>query len=233
MKLAKGVPTDIQGPRNKVSGLSLYEAFACSHCSKLSLSEHNICSHHYKKHKDIPLPRSWRACKAQRIHTHSTIVHGAQHILWEVQSHCQTPHEGQASKASLTESLMKDLEIEFDHVPTMMTDECLVTPWLTTTHWHGYVAETGHDVESLCNMVAIPKDKDQMLPHLCSAVNMYFQEALALLPITDELVLKRLNSPSPSQMYVHVCTTVWYTYVPILPVAYPTCPFKNTCWTRP
>ncbi|KAI6005413.1 hypothetical protein EDC04DRAFT_2611549 [Pisolithus marmoratus] len=49
-------------------------------------------------------------------------------------------------------------------------------------------------------VIKIPRhDKDVLLPGLKAALATYFEEALALLPITDELVLQRLNSPDPQK----------------------------------
>jgi hypothetical protein len=104
--------------------------------------------------------------------------------------------EGQPSKESLVESLLQELKDEL-HVPQIILDERLVTPWLMTTRWHKYVSSSFWDVESLRRMVAIPKDNDDLIPGLRSAVNRYFQETLDLLESTDELVLQRLNSPDP------------------------------------
>jgi hypothetical protein len=50
-------------------------------------------------------------------------------------------------------------------------------------------------------MVAIPKnDNGEDLVKLTEAVEVYFQGALDLLPTTDELTLKRLNSPDPIKL---------------------------------
>ena len=104
----------------------------------------------------------------------------------------------------MVESLLKKLEEEEEERlgNVSMPDKCLVTPWLATTHWHEYIAGIGHPTEFLCGLVVIPKDNDQTLPGLHSTVDDYYQDALDLLPITDELVLKRLNSPCPLHEYV-------------------------------
>ncbi|KAI6041162.1 hypothetical protein EDC04DRAFT_2601906 [Pisolithus marmoratus] len=52
----------------------------------------------------------------------------------------------------------------------------------------------------LLALVEIPKhDHDALLPGLKAAVGRCFEEALSLLPLTDELVLQRLNSPDPQK----------------------------------
>jgi hypothetical protein len=212
VRLAVDFPMDIEGPRSEVHGLLVHDAFACEHCPKIYLSESTMRTHHYKRHVDIPKPRSWRPCKAQKISAPGTAIHGARHVIWEAYIE-EAVQEGQPSKESLVESLLKELDEEFD-VPMTTSDERRVTPWLMTTRWHEYVASAEFNVECLCDMVAIPKDNDHILPGLRSAVNTYFHEALDLLPITDELVLKRLNSPSPIQQYVrrYHCVTVGNTY---------------------
>jgi len=197
MTIVDDFPEIIEGPRTKVHGLSIHDAFTCEHCLKIYSTENSIRSHHHKQHKDIPKPRSWRSCKAQRIHAQSTTIRGARHLSWETYVK-DTISEARQSTESLVSSLLEELEEEFN-IPTAKSDERLATPWLMTTRWHEYIAEENLSVESLCNMTALPKDDDNILPGLRSAVNSYFQEALALLSITDELVLKRLNSPSPLQ----------------------------------
>ncbi|KAF8416465.1 hypothetical protein L210DRAFT_3511762 [Boletus edulis BED1] len=197
--LAREFPQCVQGPRSKVPGLSLHDAFGCHHCPALALSEHNLLSHHYKRHKDTPRPQFWRRCKAQRIQTRSTAIHGAHQTLWEVDM-LEERSAAPPSKKSLVESLLKELEEEErlrDASIAATPDKRLVTPWLATTRWHEYIAGTGHTTEFLCDLMAIPKDDDQTLSGLRSEVDSYYQDALDLLPITDELVLKRLNSPRP------------------------------------
>ncbi|KAG1848267.1 hypothetical protein F4604DRAFT_1502194, partial [Suillus subluteus] len=84
-------------------------------------------------------------------------------------------------------------------VPTVPQDDRMVSPWLLTTRWHEHTC--GHVTEHLRDMVAIPKDDDdEDLLKLKEAVGVYFQDALDLLPTTDEITLQRLNSPDPIKL---------------------------------
>jgi hypothetical protein len=59
----------------------------------------------------------------------------------------------------------------------------------------------GHMTECLHNIVVIPKNDDNNdLLKLKEAVGVYFQDALNLLPTTDEVTLQRLNSPNPIKL---------------------------------
>ncbi|KAG2088572.1 uncharacterized protein F5147DRAFT_525879, partial [Suillus discolor] len=71
----------------------------------------------------------------------------------------------------------------------------MVSPWLLTTKWHEHVA--GHDVATLRKLVEFPKVDDPIMPKIAHVVEAYFDGALRLLEVTDELILQRLNSPDP------------------------------------
>lgn len=106
--------------------------------------------------------------------------------------------QDQTPKETLMKALLKELDEELD-VLLSRNDECLIMPWLMTTQWHEYTAATGLNTQTLQSKVAIPKDNDPAMPGLHSLVDVYFQEALALLQSTDELVLQCLNSPDPDK----------------------------------
>jgi hypothetical protein len=190
IKLANSLPVAIVGPRHQVHGLPLHDAIACDHCPKVYISEKKMQVHHARSHKDVTKPRVWRSCRAQCIHPQRS---GSHRVLWEV---ITAVEEGRPSKESLVECLLQEIRDELC-IPQTVSDERLVTPWLKTTRWHEYVSSSFWDVESLRRMVAIPKDDDELMPGLRSAVGRYFQEGLDLLESTDELVLQRLNSPDP------------------------------------
>jgi chromosome condensin MukBEF complex kleisin-like MukF subunit len=82
-------------------------------------------------------------------------------------------------------------------VPQIPQDERMISPWLLTTRWHESIGT--HPTEALRKMVAMPQDRDglQKLKH---SVEVYFDNALALLHTTDELTLQRLNSPDPVKL---------------------------------
>ncbi|KAG2365348.1 hypothetical protein BDR07DRAFT_1277326, partial [Suillus spraguei] len=79
-------------------------------------------------------------------------------------------------------------------VPQMPQDDRMISPWLLTTRWHEYMGT--YPTEELRLMVAMPQDRDG-LQKLKYSVEVYFENALALIPNTDELTLQKLNSPDP------------------------------------
>lgn len=82
--------------------------------------------------------------------------------------------------------------IRVEQVPQ---EKRMVSPWLLTTKWHEHVA--GHDVATLRKLVEFPKVDDPIMPKIAHGVETYFDGALRLLEVTDELILQRLNSPDP------------------------------------
>lgn len=77
------------------------------------------------------------------------------------------------------------------------TDQQLVSPWLLTTQCHEHIA--CYDVSKLHALIAIKKNENGYMSRVSAAVLDYFNEAIALLPATDELILKRLNSKDPQK----------------------------------
>ena len=51
--------------------------------------------------------------------------------------------------------------------------------------------------------ILVHDNNDTELPGIKQGVKVYFDEALALLPLTNELVLQKLNSADPPKLYVH------------------------------
>ncbi|KAG2126628.1 uncharacterized protein EDB93DRAFT_1096999 [Suillus bovinus] len=90
---------------------------------------------------------------------------------------------------------MRQEMAEATRVEQVPQEKRMVSPWLLTTKWHEHVA--GYDVAALRMLVALPKADDHTMPNLMQAVEEYFESALVLLDITDELILQRLNSPDP------------------------------------
>ncbi|KAG2037030.1 hypothetical protein BDR03DRAFT_1011159 [Suillus americanus] len=94
-------------------------------------------------------------------------------------------------------------------VPTVPQDDCIVSPWLPTTRWHEHTC--GHLTGHFHDMVVIPKDDDdEDLLKLKDAVKVYFQDALDLLPTTDEITLQRLNSSDPIKL--GISNTLFYKH---------------------
>ncbi|KAI6139459.1 hypothetical protein BKA82DRAFT_4364894 [Pisolithus tinctorius] len=201
--VASVLPTEIRGPRDIVQGLAVWDAFSCDHCPKIYTTEQKIQDHHQREHKNITAPRAWRMCRAQSMNAQG---YGTHHILWEVKEPAVADAKD-ISTGALANSLLKELEQDFCIPPQANQDFCIppqanqdermITPWLMTTRWHEYLATAPHEVETLRNLVAIPKDNDETLPGLRLAVTQYFKHALDLLDTSNELVLQRLNSPDP------------------------------------
>ncbi|KAF9230085.1 hypothetical protein BU15DRAFT_84071 [Melanogaster broomeanus] len=193
--VAEDLPVIIEGPRDMVAGLSTHDALGCDHCHQVYTVAKKMQRHHSNIHSNIPKPRIWRECKAQCMHSMGSGIH---RVLWEVKTSGHIA-EHQSSKELLVEALLMEAreELKVSQTASATSDERMVTPWLRTTRWHEYVSSSTWDVETLRRMVAVPKDNDDIIPGLRSAVQTYFQEALDLLDSTDELVLQRLNSPDP------------------------------------
>ena len=53
-----------------------------------------------------------------------------------------------------------------------------------------------------CTLVVILEkdDKTSYLSGIKAAIGAYFEESIALLPISDELILQKLNSPDPMKL---------------------------------
>ena len=90
--------------------------------------------------------------------------------------------------------------MQMDVIYQTPQDEHLISPWLHTTHWHQHT-DLFQDKSVLRELVRIPDHEDDDLdaPGIKKAVQKYFNMALELLPLTDELVLKKLNSPDPAK----------------------------------
>ncbi|KAJ7639149.1 hypothetical protein FB45DRAFT_863926 [Roridomyces roridus] len=74
----------------------------------------------------------------------------------------------------------------------------MVSPLLMYTKWHLDVLPHQGRIEELRNLVATPKEDDE-LAWVAPLVHGYFQYATNLIDATDELVLQRLNSHDPDK----------------------------------
>jgi hypothetical protein len=167
-------------------GLLIQDAFACCHCDKVLLSEKKIREHYSLKHKDVPITRAWRPCRAQRFQTGGG--QSGHQLLWEVDdSHMDVT----TSLDSIIMDVLNKISEELI-VPQIPQDDRMISPWLLTTRWHEHIGS--HPIEALRQMVALPHDKED-LHKLKTSVEVYFAKALALIPTADELTLQRLNSP--------------------------------------
>lgn len=115
-------------------------------------------------------------------------------IFWETTI---TPATEQVKDSNVLASrLMEELDKELENVQ-VPRDHRLATPWLRTTRWHEYMAETGCSTDQLRRWIALPQREETDYKDLHDLVECYFQQALELIESTDELVLQRLNSPDP------------------------------------
>jgi hypothetical protein len=151
-------------------------------------------------HSDIQMPHTWRVCKAQRFKKGGE---GIVKSFWEVTNSGieEEKEEGEEEEKgekesiqALIQSIMKEIEPTLQ-VLQIPQDNREISPWLLTTRWHEHIA--GLESSHLCKLVCLPKDNEADMPKLKENVKAYFEEALELLPTTDELILKRLNSPDP------------------------------------
>ncbi|KAI6139458.1 hypothetical protein BKA82DRAFT_36655 [Pisolithus tinctorius] len=168
-------------------GLEVLTGIGCGHCAYATSSSKCMQVHHREHHRDTATPKDWTACKMQRFSRS-----GKGRVLFQV-------HDTAAPACPVpVDDAISHLRQQMAQASTsnMPQDERVISPWLRTTRWHEHV--TGHDVCMLRDLVEIPRcDDDGLFPGLKAAVRQYFNEALDLLTITDELVLQRLNSPAP------------------------------------
>ncbi|KIK80754.1 hypothetical protein PAXRUDRAFT_15616 [Paxillus rubicundulus Ve08.2h10] len=116
--------------------------------------------------------------------------------LWRVSKPSELTSDVQDNDAIKSVRTQVSSKVTTTHTPQ---DEHIISPWLCTTRWHEHVGE--HDIQMLRRLVKIPgrNDDNACAPGIKGAVKTYFDEALALLPLTGELVLQKLNSPDPAK----------------------------------
>ncbi|KAI6100652.1 hypothetical protein F5141DRAFT_1066225 [Pisolithus sp. B1] len=195
LQVTTSLPT-ITGPRSKVHGLAEFDALACDHCGSIYTTLKSIRKHHGTEHKQVPAPQQWRSCRAQRIKPEGA---GMVRQLWEITMEAR---EGEDSREKvLVDKLLKELGEQLNTVQ-VPTDGRLVTPWLLTTRWNEWAKWLKKPTEELRALVALPRSSTAEEEHykmLPECIQLYFEEALALIDTTDELVLQRLNSPDPAK----------------------------------
>jgi hypothetical protein len=70
-----------------------------------------------------------------------------------------------------------------------------ISPWLLSTGWHLHAAAYQHS--DIQHLTELPKNKEDPLMRIVEAVHCLIAHAVALIPLTPELVLQLLNSPDP------------------------------------
>ncbi|KAI6119109.1 hypothetical protein EV401DRAFT_1888401, partial [Pisolithus croceorrhizus] len=195
LQVTTSLPT-ITGPRPKVHGLEVFDAMACSFCSMVYTKPKKMKEHHGLQHRHIPMPQHWRSCKAQRMKPKGA---GTLRQLWEVTMEVT---EGEDTREKvLVDKLLEELGEQLDAVQ-VPTDGRLVTPWLLTTRWNEWAKWFKKPTDKLRALVALPRSSTAEEEHykmVSESIQLYFEEALALIDTTDELVLQRLNSPDPTK----------------------------------
>ena len=183
--------TMIEGPRPIVHGLALQDALYCEECPTVMTNSKAMRAHHLGQHKDIPTPRTWKKCQAQRLKPQGN---GHLRRLWRVIGDVEVMDEDDDA----LEILLSDLNKELENI-ILPDDHRLISPWLQTTHWHEYLATRGQDmsVKDLQHLISLPQADETDLGGLHTAVKNYFEEALSILDTMSELVLQRINSPDP------------------------------------
>ena len=174
-------------------GLKVLEGYICPQCPQVSSSTKYLRAHYLKDHSDSPCPQHWSTCKMQQLNNG-----GRNRRLWRVLEHSIPDQPAITSTDTIVQELRNDIAkvIPDSQFPK---DNRLISPWLLTTRWHEHV--TGYNVAFLHSLVSI-KNIKQCIPAISAATLNYFNEVIGILPATDELVLKKLNSPDPQKRQV-------------------------------
>ncbi|KAF8124465.1 hypothetical protein EV363DRAFT_1178010, partial [Boletus edulis] len=191
--LVSQLPNNMVGPRTPVHGLPVYNCLRCPHCSYISQHIKVLQIHYQSKHKELVPVIQWPSCKAQCWKRKGK---GKLRAFWEVILTEQDTPAG--SNEPLLAQLARELEEELLTVH-VSKDRRLISPWLLTTGWHTFVESLNIPIEHACRLVALPPSHKREVEALSAAAEIYFQEAISLIDSTDELILKRLNSPDPTK----------------------------------
>jgi len=180
-------------------GLKVLNGFACDHCPRVYTASKSMRTHHLQSHMDIPCPSMWQFCKMQQFNSGGSGLR----TLWRVlDAGSYSDNIANISSNDIIKNLRQEMSLQ-DQKTLAPQDERIISPWLRTTRWHEHVEN--YDIQPLRRLVEIPgrDNNNTELPGIKQAVKVYFDEALAWLPLTDELVLQKLNSADPLKLYVH------------------------------
>lgn len=179
-------------------GLKILDGFACHNCPCVLGTKKNLRAHHHEAHSDIPIPDVWPSCKMQQYNRG-----GSARMLWRVLDHpVAITTSTSLSQVSSAELVINNLRKQISSIvspPSVPQDERVISPWLRFTKWHEHVND--YDVNLLLQLVQVPDtaDMDPAAPGIRSAVETYYNEAIELLKVTDDLILQKLNSPDPKK----------------------------------
>ncbi|KAG2110465.1 hypothetical protein BD769DRAFT_1674624 [Suillus cothurnatus] len=186
MKIASTLPPSVIGGKYRTAyrGLRIHDGLACDSCAFACSTRDWMAKHHRNTHPTIALPKQWLPCKMQQLNR------GSNKRFWRIAGDDDVACDHQ----EIIDRMRKEMAdvVRVEQVPQ---EKRMVSPWLLTTKWHEHVA--GHDVATLRKLVEFPKANDIFMPNIAHWVEAYFESALRLLEVTDELILQRLNSPDP------------------------------------
>ena len=186
LQLAPTLPTSISGLRPIVHDLAVHNVLTCRQCQTVLTKPKNMRYHQLHHHPNNAIPDKWRAYKAQRMKAEGA---GSQQVIAEEETGIHNSDE------AMTARLMKELSEQLKNIQAP-TNHQLVSPWLCTTRWHEYVAGHGISTNNLHCSIGLPQSNELKYKDLHVIVEDYFQEALALIESTDELVLQsKLTRP--------------------------------------
>ena len=81
LEVVATLPVNIRGPHSPLKGLLIEDALSCDVCGSLYTTREAMRKHHSAEHQTIPNPKTWCACKAQRLCRGGI---GTHRILWKV-----------------------------------------------------------------------------------------------------------------------------------------------------
>jgi hypothetical protein len=176
-----------EGPIPPFDGIKVYKAIRCTHCNSVAVQEGTMRKHHQKEHRELKAPTRWPECCAQRL-----TLHGKAAQFFEVIQ----PHP--VHHAMPIQTLVNDLRTEISQVADVemaTLNARSISPWLLSTRWHEHIE--GYETLELLELVAVPKEGE--FPGLKGLLFQYMEHATALIPITAELLLQRLNTGDPAK----------------------------------
>jgi hypothetical protein len=177
-------------------GLKILDGFGCTQCPQVYGHIKAIHTHYQQVH-DNPCPSEFPKCYMQQLANG-----GANRKLWRVKAITQSSNDTSHDfPLQVLQHLRSKLDQNIDHTK-IPQDDRVISPWLLMTRWHELVAS--HDVSFLRALISYTSKSPHVdrINGIHTAVLNYFEEAMELLASTDDLILKKLNSPELSKEYV-------------------------------
>ncbi|KAF9470600.1 hypothetical protein BDN70DRAFT_901974 [Pholiota conissans] len=155
--------------------------------------EESIRKHHSMHHKDVASPKTWKNIPAQQLHHNQNSSYFS--IIPTVAASSNTPPSIHEHFTNI--NIMRIAAIEAINASNI--DLRQVSPWLSATQWHKYVAP--YNCEHLTTLVKCPSQQDPLLGFLSMAVDNYTSKADQAINTLSLLALQVLNSPVNSGVY--------------------------------